>query len=92
MKLIKVFSEEGHSGMSAQIQVELFSRLARFKTLSPITNDPAEWMEISEEVMGKKGVWQNKRDRSWFSEDGGKTGYSVDDKERKIKTFTSWRR
>lgn len=79
LKLIKVFAEEGHSGMSAAMQVEIFRRLASFKPLSPLTNSPDEWVEVSDKV------WQNKRSSDCFSNDGGKTYYSVDDKERKIK-------
>jgi hypothetical protein len=93
MKLMRPFAEEGHSGMSASLTLEIFGRLARFKTLTPITNDPAEWMEVSE-YMGpsEKGVWQNRRDSSFFSNDGGKTYYSVDDKDRILKTASNPRR
>lgn len=86
MKLIKVFAEEGHSRMSASIQMYLFKRLAMFKMLTPITNNPDEWMDVSH--MGGpdgKPVFQNKRDSSCFSNDGGKTYYSVDDKNGEVK-------
>ena len=86
MKLIKCFAEERHSGMSASMQIEIFVRLARFKNLSPITNSPDEWIEISE---SPDPLFQNKRDGSLFSTDGGKTGYSVNDEKREIKTFQS---
>jgi hypothetical protein len=85
MRLIKTFASEGHSGFSAQMQIELFRLLASFKTLTPITNNPNEWMEVSKYAgSDQKGIWQNTRDSSNFSNDGGKTYYSVDDKERKI--------
>ena len=84
MKLIKCFSEEGHSGMSASIQVDLFKRLASYKTLTPITDDPDEWMYISDERVGKP-IYQSKRQPDLFSNDGGKTYYSVDDDKREIK-------
>ena len=80
MKLIKCFAEEGHSGFSAHMQVDIFRRLASFKTLTPLTDSPEEWVEVSEKV------WQNKRSSDCFSSDGGKTYYSVDDKDRAIKT------
>jgi hypothetical protein len=83
MKLIKVFASEGHSGYSASIQVELFKRLASFKPLTPLTDSPEEWVEVSDKV------WQNKRSSDCFSSDGGKTYYSVDDKDRAIKTSES---
>jgi hypothetical protein len=87
MKMVRVFASEGHSGMSASLALQIFDRVARFKTLSPITNDPEEWMNVSDlggDALGT--VWQNKRDFSMFSTDGGKTYYSVDDKEREIHT------
>ena len=77
MKLIKVFAEEGHSGMSASIQISLFKLLASFKTLTPITNNPDEWNNISD--MSPNPTFQNRRDSACFSNDGGKTYHSVDD-------------
>jgi hypothetical protein len=89
MKLIKCFAEEGHSGMSASMQIYLFKTLAAFKTLTPITDNPNEWMEVSEHAgPEKKGIWQNRRDPSNFSNDGGKTYYSVDDEKREVKEST----
>ena len=86
MKLIKVFSEEGHSGFSAHMQIEIFKRLANFKTLTPLTNNPEEWYDVKEYGDPNKPMWQNKRQSSCFSEDGGNTYYDVDDKDREIKT------
>ena len=81
MKLIRVFSEEGHSGMSASIQSDIFNRLSRYKNLTPLTDSPDEWMEV-----GTDTTWQNKRCSDCFSTDGGKTYYSIDDEKRTIKT------
>lgn len=67
MALVKVFSEQGHSGMSASITLQLFDRVAQYKTLGSITNNPDEWVEVAEKL------WQNKRDSECFSTDGGKT-------------------
>ena len=78
MKMIKVFADEGHSGFSAMKTLAIFDTLARFKPLSPLTNDPEEWMEVGEKM------WQNKRDSECFSVDGGQTYYKLDDKEVKI--------
>lgn len=80
MKLIEVFAAEGHSGSSAWIQVELFKRLASFEALSPLTNAPDEWTEVG------TGVWQSNRESACFSNDGGKTYYSIDDQTRTVKT------
>lgn len=55
MELMKVFSAQGHSGASAGIVIEIFSKLARYEPLSPLTGDDDEWCEVSD------GVFQNKR-------------------------------
>jgi len=34
-ELIKVFAKQGHSGFSASMTTELFSRLSRFEALTP---------------------------------------------------------
>ncbi len=81
MEIMKVFAKQGHSGFSAAMCRAIFHKLANFETLTPITSDPDEWMDISEICGGEKGkMWQNKRNSALFSEDGGKTWYDVNDK------------
>lgn len=78
LRMIEAFSGYGHSGGSAAMTLEIFNRVARFQTLGPITDDPDEWMRVNpgdEEV----GVWQNRRQGSLFSNDGGKTYYDIDE-------------
>jgi hypothetical protein len=77
VEVVKKFAELGHSGSSAGISIAILGKLLRFQTLSPITSDPAEWMEVGE------GVWQSKREPATFSEDGLKTWYNLDDPEKK---------
>jgi len=55
LKLLDVFSDEGHSGSSAPYAVQLFEKLAMFKPIVPLTGEDWEWHEASE------GVFQNKR-------------------------------
>jgi hypothetical protein len=78
MKLVKALSGEGHSGGSHGLVLDIFNRVANFKTLTPLTNDPSEWMEVSAEMAGRPGVWQSMRQSSCFSNDGGKTYYDID--------------
>jgi len=78
MKLIRAFAGDGHSGHSAMLTLQVFERVARFKTLTPVTSDPDEWEHVDEERAGHPGVWQNKRQSSCFSNDGGKTYYDID--------------
>ena len=40
LDLVETFCGEGHSGMSAEMTLAIFDRVARWKTLSPITNNP----------------------------------------------------
>lgn len=79
LELMNVFSKQGHSGYSASLVASLWYRLAQFKPLTDVTLDPAEWMDVSENILppekikaGEK-IWQNIRDGSVFSTDGGKT-------------------
>ena len=80
MKLIRALASEGHSGGSHALTMEIFNRLANFQTLTPLTQDPEEWKDLSE--LSGKPTWQNARDSSFFSDDGGKTCYSVNDPDR----------
>lgn len=72
LALVAVFASQGHSGSSAGHVADVFHRLSRWETLSPITNDPDEWDEVSD------GMWQSKRNPALFSSDGGETHYHVD--------------
>lgn len=80
LDIIKVFAEQGHSGLSAELTTEIVAKLMRFEPLTPLTYGPEEWMNQSE----ASGVpmWQNTRKFSVFSNDGGLTHYDLDDKEK----------
>lgn len=67
LDLVQLFADQGHSGMSAALTVDTFVKLARFEALSPITDDPQDWIEVGPEV------WQCRRQSNAFSNDGGKT-------------------
>jgi hypothetical protein len=76
LDLLYVFSRQGHSGGTAEEMLRLFNHLARFKPLMPITADPAEWADMTEQT--GRPFWQNRRQTTCFSEDGGKTFYDID--------------
>ncbi len=78
LELVKAFAAQGHSGGSAGLVLAAFDRVARFKTLTNITNDPAEWMDVCDARNGHQAMWQNTRSSSCFSTDGGKTYYDID--------------
>jgi hypothetical protein len=66
LELVTTFAKQGHSGGSAPIVVSLFSKLASFEPLGPITGAEAEWVEVD------GGVFQNARCGSVFK--AGKDG------------------
>lgn len=79
MKLVRAFAEDGHSGFSARVTLAAFDRVARFKTLTPITSSPDEWMSVADVgADGSPPVWQSTRQSSCFSNDGGRTYYDID--------------
>ena len=77
LELVKAHSKQGHSGYSHSITLELFNKVVNYKTLTPITSDADEWVDVAHYGSGK-ALWQNKRQGSCFSEDGGKTWYDLD--------------
>ena len=88
MELIELFGSQDHSGMSAAMTIDLFDRLASYKPLSELTDNPTEWMDVSEEL------WQSRRNPVCFSNDGGRTYYDIDEleegSERKFHTSKHW--
>lgn len=76
IKAVEAFASYGHSGGSAAVAREQLHALLGHKPLSPLTSDPAEWEDRS--TISGVPLWQNRRDPSVFSTDGGKTSYTVD--------------
>lgn len=70
-------SYPGHSGGSMSIAVDYVHDLLRWRALSPLTRDPAEWIDRTE-ISGRP-LWQNNRDPRAMSEDGGLTYWLVDE-------------
>ena len=77
MALVQAHREQGHSGGSHWLTLEIFNKVINYKTLTPINSDPNTWMEVG------TGVWQSNRSPGFFSTDGGKTFYDLDDPEKK---------
>ena len=48
LELLEVFSNQGHSGSSAPYVLWVFSKLANFEPLTPLTGDESEWMEVGD--------------------------------------------
>jgi hypothetical protein len=65
LELLKVFSDQGHSGTSAPYAVALFEKLAMWKPIAPLTGAGDEWNEVGE------GFWQNRRNSAVFKKEDG---------------------
>ncbi len=72
LELLKVFSEQGHSGMSAPYAIALFEKLALCKPIAPLTGKDDEWNEVGE------NVWQNRRNSSVFKDSKDGQAYWMD--------------
>lgn len=81
IEIIEMFSTQGHSGTSAAQVVALLHQLLQYKPLSPLTNDPDEWMKVARNITSED-VWQNRRNSEAFSTDGGKTFYLLGKKRK----------
>lgn len=68
----------GHSGGTIGFAVGMIEELIFFHPLSPITNNPDEWQNVTEYTDGTE-MWQNRRDCRLFSHDEGQTWYSIED-------------
>lgn len=83
IKAVEAFASFGHSGGSAMVAIPMLNDLLQFKNLTPLTNNPNEWMQVE---MGKEDCWQSQRNPEAFSGDGGKTYYLLSDNPRVIHT------
>lgn len=70
-RVVEEFASFGHSGGSASVAIPTLNALLQFKNLSPLTNDPGEWHNVSD--MSGYELWQSRRNSEAFSDDGGKT-------------------
>lgn len=71
IKAVEAFASYGHSGGSAAYAIPFLNDLLRFKNLTPLTDDPKEWIQLAQDL------WQSSRNTEAFSDDGGKTYYLV---------------
>ena len=74
LDLLIVFSQEGHSGSTAPYAINLFSTLAKYKPIVPLTGEEWEWVDVAEYNGSTR--WQNKRCSSVFKDETGT--YDID--------------
>ena len=86
-ELLLVFQKQGHSGYSAQITAKIFYQLIKGEPLTPLTDNPDEWMEIADGIFQNRRIShvfidKNRSDRPYtidgkvFSDDDGKTYFA----------------
>lgn len=73
LELVEVFSNQGHSGMSASIVRNIFNKVADFKPLGPLTGEDKEWADSCDGEM-----FQNKRCSAVFKDGKEGTPYYLD--------------
>jgi len=69
MDLVNVFSKQGHSGMSANLTLQLFNKVADFEPLLPIQGTDEEWTK------DVNLIGQNLRCSSIFKNEDGSCHY-----------------
>ena len=83
LHMVKEFSEEGHSGFSANYAIQCLSKLLAYKPLSPLTGEDDEWSDVAEE--NGESLFQNKRYSSVFKVGKEGEAYNIDGK-----VFWNW--
>lgn len=79
LKTIAVFMSYGHSGGSIFAMLPVLTRLLKQENLTPLTDDPDEWIHHEAEMWdGKTGIWQNTRNSKMFSNDEGRSYFDVE--------------
>lgn len=78
-RVIDEFHSFGHSGGSFYATMPVLILLLEQKSLSPLTNDPNEWVDVAELSAGVT-LWQNNRNGEAFSTDSGNTYTLTSDK------------
>jgi hypothetical protein len=66
LKMVEVFSDEGHSGFSAGYALAILSKLLKFEPLTPLTGEDSEWNLVSE----IDNLYQNRRCSHVFKSNG----------------------
>jgi hypothetical protein len=96
--MVKLFSDEGHSGFTAGYAISVLNRLLRYLPLSPIEDTAEDWNEVSPGVFRHKRcskVFKDKnkfngraynREAKIFSNDGGESWFS-DSNSREVIEF-----
>jgi hypothetical protein len=81
LDMIRIFADTRPSGTSGEIMASIVTDLMAHKNLTPLTDDPSEWVHYGEEMWGERGgIWQNTRNPKAFSRDRGKHYWLLEDR------------
>jgi hypothetical protein len=81
LDVVQAFADMGNSGNSAVLAIPVIEKLLKFQPLSPLTDDPMEWMMVETGTGQNTGMWQSSRNPEAFSRDGGKTYYILSERD-----------
>lgn len=76
MHMVEEFSKEGHSGFSASYALGILTKLLDWKPLTPITDEPDEWNDVSTD--SDHIMYQHKRMSSVFKDGENGRAYDID--------------
>lgn len=90
LEIVKVFSEQGHSGFSASYALNIITRLLDWKPIGALTGEEDEWIDVGNNTCQNNrcsAVFRRGKDNSTayyldgkvFSDDGGETWYTNQD-------------
>ena len=91
LDIIKLFSEQGHSGFSAQYSMTMLKRLMDYKPLTPIEDNEEDWTkldyddDLAYQCSRCPSLFKDKQGRVYnvegkvFSDDNGHTWYTCGD-------------
>lgn len=77
LEIVRVFSRQGHSGMSASMVTAMAEKLLRYEPLCPLTGADNEWWEIPAGMRPENTTHQNVRCGRVFKRVDG-TAYDVE--------------
>lgn len=69
LAMVKLFSEEGHSGSSASYAIQILEKVLRFEPVTPLTGEDDEWNDLGYAPDMK---YQNKRCGHVFKGEDGR--------------------
>lgn len=84
LELIELFSKQGHSGCSAAMTIKLFTKLANYDPLAPLTLKDDEWFDHGNET------FQNIRNSKVFKNEKQGLPYYIDAFVKRTPNGSCW--